>query len=288
MREMKRNNKLVKIQYDKMLSFLRMHSKMIILSIALILILGIVIGWAICPNNSPSWTGFGKQKIIDGYKHSKTLWDWLEIALIPVTIAVGSWYFGNIEKKRENQRFQNQIFSNYLELITNLLIEKDFSGSGNEKFRRIARSHTLKVFREVDGYKKGAILQFLYENELIFSSPIINLNGVNISQAELSNICLKDASAKGVHFNHSEITHANLDGADFSGSNFEGSNLSNSTFIGSNLTHASFIKAKLHNCDLTSSNLDGADFNFADINNSKITKKQSKMIVGNSSGFNII
>jgi hypothetical protein len=44
--------------------------------------------WAIWPSLSPSWTGFFPD---EGAAINRSLWDWLELMLIPAALLLGAW-----------------------------------------------------------------------------------------------------------------------------------------------------------------------------------------------------
>jgi hypothetical protein len=128
--------------------------------------------------------------------------------------------------------------------MTELLLDKGLATSEpNQTIRDIARSSTLTAVRQLDPNRKGILLQFLYESNLIgastedrygFSSakpsgqrsttqvdPIIDLDGADLSGANLRNANLSianlsDANLSGA-FLTKGFTTVDLDGADLSG-----------------------------------------------------------------------
>lgn len=52
-------------------------------------------GWA-------EWTGFGAYTNPKGeYVRAKTLWDWMDLLIVPIALAIGAWFLNKSEKNRE-------------------------------------------------------------------------------------------------------------------------------------------------------------------------------------------
>jgi hypothetical protein len=71
------------------------------------------------------WTGFGKAKVNEGVQPSKTLWDWLELLIVPVVLAVGGYLFNSsqnqADQKVAERRAQDEALQAYLDEIGKLL-----------------------------------------------------------------------------------------------------------------------------------------------------------------------
>lgn len=243
-----------------------------------------IVYWAIFPDSSPYWTGFGESNIGSVYKPSKNLWDWLELVLIPLILGIAGWYLANLGRKSEknslHERYQTENIHGYLELMTNLLLKEGLkSDPKNEIVRTIARTHSIRLLRESDNNRKAIVLQFLNESGLIEADPIVNLNGGNIEYANLEGIVLRGVSIKGAYFLHCNLKMAKLNNSDFTGSNFNFADVTDAIFQNTNLTYANFIGAKVINCDLRTSNLEGTNFSDAYLSGTKITKAQYEIIL---------
>ena len=104
-----------------------------------------------------------------------------------------------------------------------------------DETRSVARARTLAALKNLNGPRKGILLQFLYEGGLInnqqssdkIQNPIIDLSGADLSDASLRNTTLRNA----------DLSNANLSGADLSGA----------VLIDANLNAANLNKAlQLH------------------------------------------
>jgi hypothetical protein len=126
------------------------------LAFLIVVICGYLFGW--------QWTGLPKQ----------TLWDWLQLLIIPAVLAgVGLW-FNRQQREQELQnaarRAQDEALQAYLDQIGQLLLDKDPSlrqAKEDDEVRMLARARTLTVLGRLDGERKGSIVQFLSESTLI-------------------------------------------------------------------------------------------------------------------------
>src|SRR5689334_13946366 len=97
-----------------------------------------------------SYTGIG----------TKTLWDWLDLLIIPAVIAVGGYWFSRAEKRYEidiqDNRLQENTLQTYLDGMSELLLDYELCNpNSNAQSRRIARSLTLTTLRRLNGERKG-------------------------------------------------------------------------------------------------------------------------------------
>jgi uncharacterized protein YjbI with pentapeptide repeats len=251
----------------------------------LIIIILIIIGFIAFAiiSDPPSWTGFGESKVDATRIPAKTLWDWLDLLIIPVTIGIIGWLFSKIEKekskKREEERSQNETLESFLQTMTNLIIEHKLQNTPTSQTLAIARARINIAINNLNGERKGQVLQFLYESDLINIIPKLSLLGANFQNAVLDEIVLGKSEIKGVYFNKSSIQNANLNGAIFTGCDFSEVNFSNSLVKNVDLSYANLTKAKLINLDLTTVNFEGANLTKANLKESKILKKQLEGII---------
>ena len=240
------------------------------------------------------WTGFS----------DKTGWDWLQVVTqllaalaIPVAIALGTAWFGyqqnqtslQVSQKQHDsdiQIAQDQQRENALKTcmddINDLLLNKGLkvSKSGAE-VRAVARAEVLSALRQLDGKRKGILIQFLYEallisvpnNHLVTSSGndvIIDLSGANLSSvhlggADLRGVNLFYADLRGVHLKGADLSGADLHDADLSGANLSGANLSGANLSSVHLGRADLHYALLNGALLNSADLSGANLSYADL-----------------------
>jgi len=160
-----------------------------LLVVAIILImlstLGYIFNWG--------WTGLGPYispphpKDSD-FQRGKTLWDWMQLLIIPAVLAVAGYVINltisrgeqaateqraqsereATEKRAETERKiadDNQretALKEYIDKMSELFLHEDLLGSDPKKeVRETARIQTLTVLNRLDGKRKGSVLQFL-------------------------------------------------------------------------------------------------------------------------------
>jgi Pentapeptide repeats (8 copies) len=164
----------------------------------------------------------------------RTVWDWLDLLIVPVVLAIGGYLFTRSENRATraaaDQRAQDEALQAYLDHIGQLLLDKERplrqSRGGNE-VRSLARARTLTVLARLDGDRKGSALQFLYESNLITkATSIVDLKGANLREAELSRVNLSMADLSGADLSDANLLRTDLSGANLSGANLSGTNLS--------------------------------------------------------------
>ncbi len=241
------------------------------------------------------WTGFNGNN-----KSGKTLWDWMQLLIIPLVLAVGGLWFSQIQKDREQkaaeQRTQaereiaqdNQqeaTLQEYINKMSELLLDRDLCKSTvKDEVQKIARVRTLTILPRLNGKRKGIVLQFLYEAQLINKGGrIVDLSGADLMRADLSFTTLTGADLSGANFwwarffaanlkgadlSHAALINANLKGADLSGADLSEAEPTAAILNGADLSHAKLSKANLSEAilgeaDLSYAKLSGADLSEA-------------------------
>jgi hypothetical protein len=188
------------------------------------------------------WTGL----------RGKTLWDWLELLIVPLVLAVAALAFNFSQSARDQRREDQRAASNraiavdgqreealrvYLQAMSDLMLHEKLGSSLESKARGVARTLTLTVLQQLDGRRKGLVVRFLFESGLLTSpgahSPLFNavrLRGADLRNASLAGTRfdygfaqLGDADWRGADFRNAsfpvgvDFRRADLRGADFSG-----------------------------------------------------------------------
>ena len=193
---------------------------------------------------------------------TKTLWDWMNLLIIPLVLSIGAFLLNKSERLVEREiakdRQREIVLQNYIKEISKLLLDNKLYGGRNKKGRDIARTLTLNVLRNLDDTRKGLTIKFLYEAHLIEkSNPIIDLDGANLEDADLESTNLESAN-----FHYANLTRARLNGA-----NLKKSILSHAVLNGANLG-PSPTNAVLR--DFMPGNLVGAVLEEADLSFAKL------------------
>jgi uncharacterized protein YjbI with pentapeptide repeats len=212
---------------------------------------------------------------------AKSLWDWLDLLIIPLTLLIGGYFLNRQERLREqkliesNQRVERELaldkqreanLQSYLDRITELMLTHDLREKEKKEAQHVARVRTLTILLALDGNRQRLVLHFLKEAELLgdykASTPISAL--LDLQEIDLSN---------------AELRELNLPGVFLVKANFSGANLHNATFSYSWLTETNFQNADLSNASLTKTNIFNCDFTHANLQNANLQSAWAKKAV---------
>ena len=231
------------------------------------------------------WIGVSKRKYargdIEQIVPDKTLWDWLHSLLVPIGLILGVLLYNGLQDSRqralENRREEaehallvdtqrEQALQTYLDEMSKLMLDRRLQTSEPKaEVRTVARTRTLTLLRRLDPERKGIVLQFLYDSNLILESMVIWMASADLRDADLREAYLRNAN----------LSNANLEGADLRGaflsfSNISAANLSNANLGNAILDSAALFDADLSGADLRGAILDRADLHEADLSEAKL------------------
>jgi hypothetical protein len=227
------------------------------LAFLIIVLCGYLFGW--------KWTGLSKM----------TLWDWLQLLLVPAALAVGgtvggAWF--------AQQRARETALQSYLDKMSELLIDKKLHEKDKEydPARVTARARTLVVLKQLDGERKQSVMQFLYEVHLIngetrrentpFLKAQVGLDGADLRKANLRHITLEDAKLDGAILENANLRDSHLSNINLSGAFLSDADLRDAELRGARLEGAHLQRKdelSLRGADLSGADLSGADLNRA-------------------------
>jgi uncharacterized protein YjbI with pentapeptide repeats len=199
-------------------------------------------------------------------RRTKSLWDWLQLLLLPVVLVAGLLWL-NIQQNQTSIQLSNQqraeslkiaqdqqqttLATNYMNNISDMLLhEKLLHSATIDDVRVVAQAETNTTLSQLDPRRKGVVIRFLMQTNLINNDfRVINLRGADLRGAQLHGTDIRDTYLLG----------ADLQGADLSGSNLSYATLSFTRLVGANLSGANLQGAEMDSIDLTGANLKGAD-----------------------------
>jgi uncharacterized protein YjbI with pentapeptide repeats len=221
----------------------------------------------------------------------KSLWDFLDLLIVPLALAIIGFGFTaqqqarqtQIENQRderaqavEEQRAQNAALQAYLDQMNHLVLEEGLVGSekGDNVFA-LAKARTTTVLAQFDGEHNQAVTRFLSDAGLLREPALLakaDLPDAKLHKAVLQNANLADTNLMGANLTDAVLVDADfsteekVDGgtqtitadlrkADLSRATLLGANLSECTLKEATLTDASFLQS----ADLSGANLQGAD-----------------------------
>jgi hypothetical protein len=232
------------------------------------------------------WTGIVK----DPDYTKRTLWDWLDLLIIPVVLAVGGYLFTRSENRATQAiaelRAQDESLQAYLNQMAQLLLDKERPLRKSEKDseeRTLARARTLTVLSKLHSPKhKASVLQFLYESGLIVqgqevdprlrpivgkfpseTDPVLDLSGADLrgtdlGGASLPSVDLSGADLSGAYLHSVHLEDAQLSKASLNGANLHGAHLARASLSLATLRKATLRKANLRGTFLVLADLRGA------------------------------
>ncbi|GHO77027.1 hypothetical protein KSD_47980 [Ktedonobacter sp. SOSP1-85] len=245
-----------------------------------------------------AWTGFS----------GKTLWDWLQLLAalaIPVVVAAGTIWFSyqqsetslqisQVQHKNDQQNIDDQqqevVLKTYLDDMSTLLLTYKLGQSQrDDEVRQVARAKTLTALRRLNGERKGILLRFLLDAELInkeysnhrgFYYAIIDLTEANLEQADLMRIDLKGAILTGVDLQNANLQRAgllraalyqaNLGNADLQNADLETAYMDLANLQGAHLEYARLNWAQIGYSNLQGAHLEYAEIQSADLESSNL------------------
>ncbi|MFL5804405.1 MAG: pentapeptide repeat-containing protein [Roseiflexaceae bacterium] len=269
-----------------------------VMALGYLLYAGFTYGW-------PAWTGFGPytppQPPIEGYQREKTLWDWLQLLIIPIVLVVGGFFLNRTERingekiaerraatEREiaDRRAQDTVLDTYLDRMAELLVDTQLLKSQpDDEVRDIARTRTLTALRRLDGERNQILIRFLRDARLLGRQPGpgisiidmrqanlrgINLRGVNLRGANLQSVNLQEADLQNTNLQEANLQGANLAGTNLQGSSLLETNLRGADLRGADLREATLWEADLREADLREANLHGAGLHGAKLHSANL------------------
>ena len=236
----------------------------------------------------------------------KTAWEWLELLIVPLGLAVGAFYLENrVENRQEriateryeqersiaDERAKQDVLDSYLERMQELLLDRGLRESSEDsEVRSVARAITTTAFKELGWERNALLVDFLQESNLISSNDNlekesvkgiailsglnlsrVNLDFANLIEANLSGANLSEANLSNAKLIEANLSNANLLGTDLSDANLIEADLSRAILIGADLSTANLLSTDLSNANLSYANLSGANLLSTDLSNANLS-----------------
>jgi len=251
-------------------------SVLLAVAFALLVLMGYRSGWA--------WTGFS----------DKTLWDWLQLLVIPLALAAVAFGLNYLQSEREQLREDRRarrelaiadddrretVLRAYLDQMSDLMLDDSRqTAKGEARVRQVMRTSTLTTLRRLDGRRKGLVIQFLSEAGLIDYEvtddafpppPVVSLLGADLTHTSFDGplfggLNLFGADLRNADFHDVEIA-ANLESADLRGADFSRARLTGLRLADACVSRSRFVEAHLRGADLRRVAGHGTDFTRANL-----------------------
>lgn len=294
----------------------------IVLSVALLIFLaGSIIG-GYTGSHYFSWVGVHDYTPPPGLsaaaERGKTLWDWLDLLIIPIILAILAAMFSRIESERvakreeldrefEQDRQMEAALQTYLDRMTELILEKGLrsskGGSADKdeaiggiqawlisKFSSglILPSDTFKVAQDIARVRTLTVLRQLDSKRK--GLLLRFLHESKLIQREQTIILLNQADLTGADLNRASLSWANLRGVDLSQAKLKRAYLARTDLSQADLTEAELARAHLKEVMLQWTNLTQADLNEADLQKAHLEYAKlngTKLIRANLAGADL-
>ncbi len=227
----------------------------------------------------------------------KTVWDVLELIIIPITITGVIAFLDKLNRKTDRDNADrrasvdhkiaqdNQFevaLQNFYDSMTNLLLDYDLRNSKPEdEVIKIAQAKTITILEVIDLDRKAKIISFLGEIGLFYNheynTPIISLaymklNKIDLHLASLQYVnlfgaFLEEAELRMSHLEYANLEHANLRRARLNGAEIIKASLNCAELSDAEMKHVNLFGAKLSSAKLDGANFERANLEEADISN---------------------
>lgn len=233
----------------------------------------------------------------------KTLWDWLGLLGVPLSLAFLGLWFQWIQQKRAEDEAKEEVLQVYIDRLSMLLVDKNLLAIGSKVYPTetqenesqpkneatleerelldsavdVIRARTLSILRrfENDPERKTSVIRLLIDVDVV-SKLNLDLSGVNLNDTNLG-----ESNLSGANLTKANLTKAKLVRAKLIRAKLLQSDLSNANLIGANLSYSDLIFANLSEADLGSANLIGANLGGADLSRANL----NGAIFGNNPGL---
>ena len=234
------------------------------------------------------WSGTGVSQ--------KTLWDWLQLLIVPFVLAIIALVFqlanSRTERQIAKQRYaqdqqivldkqREDLLQVYLDRMSELLLSDRLRQSKlGDEVRNVARVRTTTILTQLDARRISYVFAFLREaglmsttsNSSVVSLSEADLSHVNWSQANLSGVDLSLANLNGAGLNKANLSGASLIGAKLQRAALQEANLSRAALHGANFSEANLYGANLYGAAFRS----GVDLSDANLSDARVTEEQLK------------
>ena len=203
------------------------------------------------------------------HNEGKTLWDWLSLLGVPLSLAILGYFLEQQQQKRAEKLSEDadneEVLQTYLERLSVLLHDRNLIALSNKSQSStitpeeqelldssldVIRAKTLSILKRFanDAERKTSVIQFLIETDLVCKSKL------NLSEADLSGAKLQGAKLQGAILGEAKLQGALL--------------------FWANCQEAILLRAKLQGADLRRAELQGADLSGAELQGAKLQEAE--------------
>lgn len=217
----------------------------------------------------------------------KTSWQWLELLIVPLFLAMGAFYLENrVEQRQEriaterykqeaeiaDSQAKQEVLDSYLEKMQGLMLDRGLRDSlEDSEVRSVARAITTTAIKELDDGRNALLINFLQESTLIqrdFDSTE-DADSENKSNSKRINL-VANLDLSGVNLRSTNLSNADLRFTNLSNADLRFTNLSDADLLNAFLRSADLSGAFLRGADLSAAHLSDATLRFADLSDAHL------------------
>jgi uncharacterized protein YjbI with pentapeptide repeats len=210
----------------------------------------------------------------------KTVWDWMELLIVPFALAVIGFLFtmqqdarqqrsdaqrAESERRIQQQNAQDEALQAYLDQMTQLILDRKLlEADEDDPVYTLAQARTSTVISRLDAAHNRNATRFLSDSGLAettqFGAPSVSLfRDIDLSGADLRGVTLVGADLSNAELQRATLIDAFLDDANLSGADLSGANLSDAILSEATLTGGTLLsEADLSGANLSEANLSDA------------------------------
>lgn len=221
------------------------------------------------------WTGLDASPKSTTMNPAKSVWDWLQLLIIPAALAgIALWFNwqqsktertlnmqqSELERELAQDQQRETMLQEYINRMTELLLGHNLRDSQpGDEVRQIARVRTLATMRRLDGVRNGTLLHFLQEAHLReVADPIVDLSHASLWNLDLSGVDLSELNLSNLTLAEARMSKSILLRTNLSGSFLEKADLRGSLLFDADLSGVSLSEANLSGALVDDGNLKGA------------------------------
>jgi hypothetical protein len=237
------------------------------------------------------WTGI--PEVRDGdtvVRPAKTLWDWLQLFVIPVALAGLAFLLNDSQARRDRaiaaDGRREAALDTYAKEMSGLLLAHRLEPRKDTVAAAVARTITLTTSRRLNGERRGLLVKFLVDAGLLDGvtgglvgdscfGATVDMDDADLREATLADTVLASEDLARTNLQRADLSGADLDQSCLAATNLRSADLRHASLRNTmlwlanlryaRLQHADLRGAILYCADLRNAHFEGADLRFAQL-----------------------